>query len=319
MPQTNKPTFTCPACGKHFAWKPEIAGKKAKCSCGSAVEVPLSIDPPPPEPEPEVELIDFADNDPEPVAKRAPAAAAVSASTAGASECPICLETIPAGQHRCPSCGYDVTKSGGKVHAAPAMAAGNAKGSVTAGMPGRTPVAAATGAPHHESRIPQIPRRQLASAVADSGPSTAVKVGLPILAVLVLVGAFFGFKHFQGGGKVSSDGKPLVGDDQAALEMMNEYNGTEINEWLQTGRNHKMVMGMTLEQAEGFGKARYAQGAKKVYAFAVVSTNLVVELPDDAAKRKALIDNYNGWMKEHFAKDPITDIGQHYLIYKMHV
>jgi len=191
-----------------------------------------------------------------------------------------------------------------------------------AGMPSKAAAmatATATAAPHHESRIAQIPRRQMASAVESSGPSTAVKVGLPILAVLVLVGAFFGFRHFQGGGKVTSDGKPLVGDDQAALEMMHDYNGTEINEWLQTGRNHKMVMGMTLEQAESWGKGKYAMGAKKVYAFAAVSTNLVVEMPDDPAKRKALIDNYNQWMKEHFFATPEKDIGQHYLIYKMHI
>src|SRR4051812_2565154 len=112
MPQTNKPTFTCPACGKHFAWKPEIAGKKAKCTCGSAVQVPLSLDPPAPEPEPEEELFDFADAAPAAKGQHvAHAAAAAAPATAGGSECPICLETIPAGQHLCPSCGYDVAKA----------------------------------------------------------------------------------------------------------------------------------------------------------------------------------------------------------------
>ncbi len=275
----------------------------------------MSLEPPAPEPEDDG-LIDFADSPAEAAPPRSTKAAAAAPSTAGATECPICLETIPAGQHLCPSCGYDVAKAGGKVHAAPAMAGGNTKGGVTAGMPSRAPAAAAA-APHHESRIPQIPRRQMASEQSD-GPSMAVKVGLPILALLVLVGAFFGFKHFQGAGG-TNNGKPMVGDDQDAITMIHDYNGTEINEWLQTGRNHKMVMGMTLEQAEGFGKARYSQGAKKVYAFAVVSTNLVVELPDDPAQRKTLIDNYNQWMKEHFAAEPTKDIGQSYLIYKMHV
>ena len=34
------PTFACDACGKTYAWKPAIAGKKAKCKCGSVLMVP---------------------------------------------------------------------------------------------------------------------------------------------------------------------------------------------------------------------------------------------------------------------------------------
>lgn len=33
-------TFACDACGKTYAWKPAIAGKKAKCKCGSVLMVP---------------------------------------------------------------------------------------------------------------------------------------------------------------------------------------------------------------------------------------------------------------------------------------
>jgi hypothetical protein len=36
--------FPCKNCGKTFSWKPAIAGKKAKCSCGASVEVP-AVDP----------------------------------------------------------------------------------------------------------------------------------------------------------------------------------------------------------------------------------------------------------------------------------
>jgi hypothetical protein len=32
--------FSCAACGKSFAWKPELAGKKAKCKCGKIIQVP---------------------------------------------------------------------------------------------------------------------------------------------------------------------------------------------------------------------------------------------------------------------------------------
>src|SRR5688500_12395859 len=36
-------TFSCGACGKRYAWKPQLAGKKAKCKCGATIAVPQSI------------------------------------------------------------------------------------------------------------------------------------------------------------------------------------------------------------------------------------------------------------------------------------
>jgi len=39
--------FACPACGKRYAWKAQLAGKKAKCSCGAAVVVPRAAQPEP--------------------------------------------------------------------------------------------------------------------------------------------------------------------------------------------------------------------------------------------------------------------------------
>jgi hypothetical protein len=34
------PKFNCPACGKEYKLKPELAGKKGKCKCGSVMMVP---------------------------------------------------------------------------------------------------------------------------------------------------------------------------------------------------------------------------------------------------------------------------------------
>lgn len=34
--------FACPSCGREFRWKPEIAGKMAKCKCGATVQVPAT-------------------------------------------------------------------------------------------------------------------------------------------------------------------------------------------------------------------------------------------------------------------------------------
>ncbi len=38
--------FECSACRKHYKWKPEIAGKKVKCKCGTVIHIPAT-DPAP--------------------------------------------------------------------------------------------------------------------------------------------------------------------------------------------------------------------------------------------------------------------------------
>ena len=43
MPTTTAPSkFPCPACGKTYRWKPELAGKKVKCPCGNRIDVPTA-------------------------------------------------------------------------------------------------------------------------------------------------------------------------------------------------------------------------------------------------------------------------------------
>jgi hypothetical protein len=38
--------FSCESCGKSFRWKPELAGRKAKCACGAVVNCPAQADDP---------------------------------------------------------------------------------------------------------------------------------------------------------------------------------------------------------------------------------------------------------------------------------
>jgi len=56
-PRSEPATFNCPACGKVFRWKAELAGRKVRCVCGRELAVaaqppdspvpPTSADPPP--------------------------------------------------------------------------------------------------------------------------------------------------------------------------------------------------------------------------------------------------------------------------------
>ena len=40
MSETAQAKFSCPSCGRQFTWKPELAGRNAKCKCGGTIKVP---------------------------------------------------------------------------------------------------------------------------------------------------------------------------------------------------------------------------------------------------------------------------------------
>src|SRR5688500_8558335 len=40
MSETAQAKFSCPSCGRQFTWKPELAGRSAKCKCGGTIKVP---------------------------------------------------------------------------------------------------------------------------------------------------------------------------------------------------------------------------------------------------------------------------------------
>ena len=91
---------TCAGCGKEYRWKPELAGKRAKCKCGGVVSFPkggsaAAAAPPPPPPPPIPSDVPEGFEDfgmaadapppppPPPVPGRRPAAAAVAAPATG--------------------------------------------------------------------------------------------------------------------------------------------------------------------------------------------------------------------------------------------
>jgi hypothetical protein len=39
------PALECPACRKQYSWKPELAGRKLKCKCGTAFTAPAADEP----------------------------------------------------------------------------------------------------------------------------------------------------------------------------------------------------------------------------------------------------------------------------------
>jgi hypothetical protein len=118
---SNSPKFTCASCGKEYRWKPEIAGRKARCKCGQTLTVPTAPRAPRVvEPPPQASPLDWPD---EPAADYA-APPPVPAPSGPA--CPACGAALPAGAVLCVNCGYNLKtgkKVGGVAPAAPAAPA----------------------------------------------------------------------------------------------------------------------------------------------------------------------------------------------------
>lgn len=138
MSSTGK--FTCEGCRKTYAWKPELAGKKVRCKCGTVMTVPASLAPEPEAPPALDDMYELA-GDREEKARRTP-----QATAGGGLRCPSCQSDIEPGAVICLACGLNF-KTGKKMQTtvggpdlAPAPAA-MARPAVT-----RAPVGAIPGA-----------------------------------------------------------------------------------------------------------------------------------------------------------------------------
>ncbi|MGB7160730.1 MAG: hypothetical protein WBD40_21885 [Tepidisphaeraceae bacterium] len=113
MSELDGPKFKCAACGREFRWKPQLAGKKAKCKCGAAIAVPREA----PGAVLEEDPFEMADV-PEPIA--APSSRRPSGSGANRPPpplptddapqqiaCPICSTPAPPTAVLCTACGYN--------------------------------------------------------------------------------------------------------------------------------------------------------------------------------------------------------------------
>jgi hypothetical protein len=172
--------FSCDGCGKSYAWKPEIAGKRVKCKCGGKLTVPAT-DPAASHAEPDGmggfdDLMALADGVPAGEAAYAPAPAAAatvrsSGRSAGGGSCPSCGAGVDAAAVLCVNCGHNL-KTGKKL-----------KTSKVAGE--------ATAAGGAEKMVPGY-RSFGVKDVAGEGMSPQKKKIMAISLVVVLVGGVVG-------------------------------------------------------------------------------------------------------------------------------
>ncbi|HEX3359310.1 MAG TPA: hypothetical protein VHS31_20190 [Tepidisphaeraceae bacterium] len=275
----------CPSCQKEYRWKPELAGKKVKCKCGEEFGVPAN--------EPAVEandLYDLADEPAKPSAgasefQSAPMASPVALADGRHFQCPYCNETIEATSTLCVFCGSPLQ---------PAVQASLIQSTPPTGL--------RTVKMRKETREEQVGKIKL--------------VIWGVVAVAVVIAALFGLKHFSP--KSAAQDPNLKPGDAAILAKIEDQNGKEAKDWLNSNDSHS-VMGLSKKQALFKVDQFYQMGAKKVVAFgAGISMTLALELPDDAAKRKAIFDWAAKWNNENNWKGD-KDEGQKWLEIQMHV
>ena len=140
---TSEPKFNCGTCGKEYRWKPELAGKKAKCKCGNVIAVPAKAPasaaaakpaarPAPKPAEQDIDLDGLYALAQEEKKATVRAAHDVVDEPATGYRCPSCSHGIPPGTVVCPNCRTDmrtgmrqvaVAGGGGVLAAAGAYAA----------------------------------------------------------------------------------------------------------------------------------------------------------------------------------------------------
>jgi hypothetical protein len=134
--------FSCDSCGKTFAWKPQLAGKRVKCKCGAAMTVP-STDPA----ADDAGLDDLAalahggetyDDAPPPPPPpmsgrggRGGGAATARAPAVASSACPSCGMGVAPGAVICVNCGTNL-KTGKKLSTAKVAAGAGGGGAAPA-------------------------------------------------------------------------------------------------------------------------------------------------------------------------------------------
>ena len=108
MSSSDGPRFSCPSCGKNYRWKPEFAGRSAKCACGAKLVVPAET--------PSASAA--ADIPIAPEAKQPVKTQRINPSSSPdvESKCPSCSAALASGAVLCINCGYNL-KTGQKLSA----------------------------------------------------------------------------------------------------------------------------------------------------------------------------------------------------------
>lgn len=292
-------TFSCDACGKQYPWKAELAGKKAKCKCGAVVDIPA---------QPRAAR----------AAARAPvavAAAAAPVEQAGGYRCPACKNDLTPGTAICVNCGFDL-RSGQYVSTqvdtgddeAEAAPAPKKKKKAAAAAGGKVSATGWVG-------VTKSAREKAVAAEADKS-RTMKQVIIALVLCVAVVGVIFGgkliFKHMGNKGDQTAN---MKGDDAAANDLLQNHQPMEAAEFIKSHDSRMLGTQWTKGKALGKIKEWYDLGAVKVWVASdgLIAREVVIELPKEGEKRKALFDWITIW-RDPTGEHPVKDEGQSYLM-----
>ncbi len=296
-------TFSCDSCGKQYPWKAELAGKKAKCKCGSILSIPA-----------QAQMTKAAARTPVAVAAAAPV------QESEGYRCPACKNDLTPGTAVCVNCGYDlrtgqyvgtqVDTGEDEAEAAPAPRKKKKKKAAAAGAGSGKP--SATG----WVGVSKSNREKAAEQEADKS-RTVKQVTIALVLLVVVVGVIFGGKFaFSKLGNKGSDVK-MPGQDAEATRMLNENQPMEAKDFIDSHKSR--MIGTQWTQAKGLAKVKqwYDMGAVKVYvpSDGLIARFVIVELPQDKEKREALINWQRMNEDENGHIITVKDEGQKYVIY----
>lgn len=158
------------------------------------------------------------------------------------------------------------------------------------------------------SAYPTPHRARIAADEPESKPWGKLIVGVIALIIACVVGGYILFQM-----RPTHPTGPQPGEDERIYSMMDDYGVEDLQQWLDRGS--RMVMGMEAQQAISFRKEALNRGAKQVLAFkgGMMTVSLVIELPDDPAKRK---DLFEWWNDRWYSKDNAvhSDVGQKFIL-----
>lgn len=278
--------FSCPACNRSFTWKPELAGKKAKCTCGNNLTVPA---------EPPEDLVDMA---PEPATPQTPAPQEATSAGPQRATCPSCGQSLEPKAILCFACGYNL-RTGGKTAAQTSTPVATPATPAPARAPART---------RQPSAPTPYPMSHRPTQEEPTGSTTKyVILGSVLLLVAMGVGGWIIFKGTGG----ADANKPKLGDDAKVEAMIADDYPKDVTEWVEAN-SARMLGKMNPQQAKSMEQQLKKMGAVQVLAFGpgVLCLCIAVELPPNPAQRQAIFD----WHNEGTIT-PTKDVGQRYLLH----
>lgn len=282
-------TFNCSACNRAYPWKPELAGKKARCKCGAVMQVPASLEAAPDEPS--LDALESAIPPPPADAPPLPAAA---------PQCPACSAQLPEGAVLCMACGYNL-RTGQRV---------------------TTEVGAAppAGAP----RPPGAPRRIERIEPPGAG-SLLMAIGVSVLLLLAVVGIFFWRFSGRAGELVKVTSKaadklsPVEAEDRRLGELLEEEGVVGVRAFMEFEKNGAIPeIGLTADNHGDFSFKWFNEGAANLYFITEgpAKGTLIVEMPERLAWRKKVFSTIAELPRQAGEAAPI-DKGQNYVAVKL--